>query len=138
MPESLFPLLVALLGGAAVGVERQWSGHAAGPQARFAGVRTFALLGGLGGIAGRLWVWDAQALAAIVLVLGGLLVLVGYLAASRHDVDATTETAALIVIAAGVTAGLGQTGVASGIAADGAPALREVAAPRPGRASRRP
>jgi len=117
VPESLFPLLVALLGGAAVGVERQWSGHATGPQARFAGVRTFALLGALGGIAGRLWVWDAQALAAIVLVLGGLLVLVGYLAASRHDVDATTETAALIVIAAGVTAGLGQTGVASGIAA---------------------
>ena len=117
MPDSLIALLVALLGGAAVGVERQWSGHATGPQARFAGVRTFALLGALGGIAGRLWVWDAQPLAAIVLALGGLLVLAGYLAASGHDVDATTETAALIVIAAGVTAGLGQTGVASGIAA---------------------
>ena len=117
MPDSLIALLVALLGGAAVGVERQWSGHVTGPQARFAGVRTFALLGALGGIAGRLWVWDAQPLAAIVLALGGLLVLAGYLAASGHDVDATTETAAPIVIAAGVTAGLGQTGVASGIAA---------------------
>jgi uncharacterized membrane protein (DUF4010 family) len=110
-------LVVALLGGAAVGVERQWSGHATGPEARLAGVRTFALLGALGGIAGRLWVWDAPALAGIVLALGGLLVLLGYFAASRQNVDATTEAAALVVIAAGTTAGLGETGVASGIVA---------------------
>ena len=83
-PDSLLVLLVALLGGAAVGVERQWSGHATGPQARFAGVRTFALLGLLGGVAGRLWVWDAPALAAAVLALAGLLVLVAYVVASRQ------------------------------------------------------
>lgn len=117
MPESLTALLVALLGGAAVGVERQWSGHATGPQARFAGVRTFALLGALGGIAGRLWVWEAPGLAVVVLTVAGLLVLLGYRAASPHDVDATTEAAALVVIGAGATAGLGQTGVASGIVA---------------------
>jgi uncharacterized membrane protein (DUF4010 family) len=117
MSNTLLVLLVALLGGAAVGVERQWSGHATGPQARLAGVRTFALLGLLGGIAGRLWVWDAPVLAAIVLALAGLLVVVGYVVASRQDVDATTEAAALIVIAAGATAGLGETGVASGIVA---------------------
>ena len=38
-------LLIASLGGAAVGLERQWSGHAEGPAARFAGIRTFAMLG---------------------------------------------------------------------------------------------
>ena len=45
-------VIVALLGGAAVGIERQWSGHASGPRARFGGIRTFALLGGFAGLAG--------------------------------------------------------------------------------------
>ena len=47
-----FDLLVAGLIGLAVGLEREWSGHATGPDARFAGVRTFTLLGAIGGIAG--------------------------------------------------------------------------------------
>jgi hypothetical protein len=33
-------LLIATLGSAAVGLERQWSGHADGPAARFGGIRT--------------------------------------------------------------------------------------------------
>ena len=45
---------VAGLAGLAVGIERQWSGHASGPNARFAGARTFFLLGLLGGTAGWL------------------------------------------------------------------------------------
>ena len=44
MPDTV-GLVVAALGGAAVGLERQWSGHADGPGARFAGIRTFTLLG---------------------------------------------------------------------------------------------
>src|SRR5512144_918968 len=47
-------LAVAGLAGLAVGIEREWSGHATGPAARFAGVRTFLLLGVLGGLAGWL------------------------------------------------------------------------------------
>ena len=47
--ETVIPLVVSTLGGAAVGVERQWSGHAEGEKARFAGLRTFTLLGLLGG-----------------------------------------------------------------------------------------
>ncbi|MEZ0332426.1 MAG: hypothetical protein ACAI18_00340, partial [Gemmatimonadales bacterium] len=45
---------VALAGltGLAVGIEREWSGHASGPRARFGGVRTFLLLGLIGGISG--------------------------------------------------------------------------------------
>jgi hypothetical protein len=31
-------ILVATFGGAVIGLERQWSGHATGPNARFAGV----------------------------------------------------------------------------------------------------
>src|SRR5918994_1963097 len=48
-------LLIATFGGTAVGVERQRTGHADGAEARFAGVRTFTLRGGWGGLGGRLW-----------------------------------------------------------------------------------
>ncbi|MBM3781372.1 MAG: MgtC/SapB family protein [Acidobacteria bacterium] len=63
MFDSLLTLVVATLCGAAVGVERQWSGHATGPDARFGGVRTFTLIGVAGGMAGGLWVWGGPALA---------------------------------------------------------------------------
>jgi hypothetical protein len=45
-------LAVAGLAGLAIGVEREWSGHARGPHARFAGVRTLFAMGLLGGIDG--------------------------------------------------------------------------------------
>lgn len=117
MPDSLLPLLVATLGGAAIGVERQWSGHATGPAARFAGVRTFAMLGALAGLSGRLWVWGAPQLAAVLLFTAGSLIAIAYVVASRRDIEATTEVAALVVVGAGAAAGLGQTEVASGVVA---------------------
>ena len=40
-----------------------------------------------------------------------------YVAASRHEIDGTTEVAALVVMGAGVLAGMGQLRVASGIVA---------------------
>jgi hypothetical protein len=54
-PQSVLGIAIAALGGAAVGLEREWSGHARGPEAHFAGIRTFTLLGGLAGVAGWLW-----------------------------------------------------------------------------------
>jgi uncharacterized membrane protein (DUF4010 family) len=107
-------ILVATFGGAVVGLERQWSGHATGPNARFAGVRTFTLIGGLSGIAGWLC---ASGLTPIALVLlGGLmgLIVAAYARASSRDVDGTTETAAVVTSAAGVLCGLGQLAIASG------------------------
>ena len=101
-------LIVAILGGAAVGVERQQSGHASGPDARLGGVRTFTLLGTLGGVAGLLTKAD-YALAGGLLVSGALaLVVAGYVRASKKDIDATTEVAALVVLGAGVLSGLGE------------------------------
>lgn len=114
---ALFGLLVAALGGAGIGVERQWSGHASGSNARFAGIRTFTLIGAVSGIAG----WFAQAGhngLALPLVAGLVaLTVVAYASASRRDVDATTEVAALVTIGAGLLAGLGNTAVAGGIIA---------------------
>ncbi|MCC7243485.1 MAG: MgtC/SapB family protein, partial [Acidobacteria bacterium] len=117
MSESILALAVAIAGGAAVGVERQWSGHATGPGARFGGVRTFALLGALAGLSGRMWVWGASTLAAVILLIAGALVAVAYAYAARRDADATTEVAAVVVLGAGVTAGLGEVQIASGIIA---------------------
>ncbi len=112
--RSAIAIAVAALGGTAIGVERQWSGHATGEQARFGGVRTFTLLGAAAGIAGQLWL-AGMALAAAALVGGAIaLVIAGYVAASRHEVDATTEVAALVVIAAGLLAGSGHIALASG------------------------
>jgi uncharacterized membrane protein YhiD involved in acid resistance len=68
-------VLIAALGGLAVGLERQWSGHATGEGARFAGVRTFTLLGMLSGMAGWLWMQQFQALA-VILVTGAVALVV--------------------------------------------------------------
>ena len=110
-------LIVALLGGLAVGVERQWSGKADGPAARFAGLRTFTLLGLVAGLAG--WLWTAGLTGPAVILLAGLgaLVVVAYQAASRTDIDGTTEVTAFVVLASGVLAGAGHERIASGIIA---------------------
>jgi uncharacterized membrane protein (DUF4010 family) len=115
--QALVNLAVAVIGGLGVGIEREWSGHASGPHARFAGVRTFTLLGLASGLAGWLWVSGVQGLAMILLAgLGGLIV-AAYFAASRRDVDGTTEVAAFVVMAAAVLAGAGSTRLAAGILA---------------------
>ncbi|MGD9906278.1 MAG: MgtC/SapB family protein [Vicinamibacterales bacterium] len=123
--DVVWPLAIAVLGGAAVGLERQASGHADGPAARFAGLRTFTLLGLLGGVAGLLMRQDQPYAAAALLVAAGGLVVAAYVAASGRDVDGTTEAAALIVLAAGTLAGIGRTALAGGIVAFSAVLLAE-------------
>jgi uncharacterized membrane protein (DUF4010 family) len=110
-------IAVAAICGAAVGVEREWSGHATGPTARIGGVRTFTLLGALAGLAGWMWAVGFTALSTVLLAGGVGLVVVGYVAASRRDVDGTTEVAALVTLAAGTLAGLGYLALASGVIA---------------------
>lgn len=116
-PSDLAGLLIATLGGAAVGLERQWSGHAEGPAARFAGIRTFTMLGAVGGLSGWLWAAGATAPAAILFAGAVAVVIAAYVAGSRKDVEGTTEVAGLVVLAAGMLAGLGFLGLASGIVA---------------------
>jgi uncharacterized membrane protein (DUF4010 family) len=110
-------ILVAALGGLAIGIERQWSGHASGPEARFAGIRTFTMLGAAAGMCGWLWAQQVHALAIVLLACAGALVVAAYVAGSRTDVDGTTEVGAIVVLASGVLAGLGVLALASGIVA---------------------
>lgn len=114
---NILGIAIAALGGAAVGLEREWSGHASGPEAHFAGLRTFTLLGGLAGVAGWLWLLAFQPLAIVLLAGATALVVAAYVAASRRHVDGTTEVAALVVISAGVLAGTGHVVLASGVIA---------------------
>ena len=110
-------VIIATLGGAAIGVERERSGHAEGPGARFAGVRTFTLLGGLAGLAGWLWAEQMPWLSVVLLAGAAALVVVAYHAAAARDPDGTTEVAALVTLAAGVLGGLGQLRFSSAVIA---------------------
>ena len=116
-PFDIPGLVIAALGGAAVGLERQWSGHADGPRARFAGIRTFTMLGAVGGFSG--WLWNAGLTTPAAILFAGSIAIIAaaYIAGSRQDVDGTTEVAALVVVAAGVLAGIGSIRLASGIIA---------------------
>ena len=87
-------LAVAALSGLAIGIEREWSGHASGPEARFAGVRTFLLLGALGGIAGWVALEEMQLVSLALLLAGGALIVVAYSIAARRtpkSIDGSTR-----------------------------------------------
>jgi uncharacterized membrane protein (DUF4010 family) len=103
-------LAVAGLAGLAVGIEREWSGHAAGPAARFAGARTMLLLGLLGGVAGWLIAGGVVIAGSLLVAAGGALTVAAYVMAARgggESIEGTTEVAALLVLALGVVSGLG-------------------------------
>jgi uncharacterized membrane protein (DUF4010 family) len=121
-------LAIAVLVGLGAGLEREWSGHASGADARFAGIRTFSLLGLIGGIGGTLALASHGAMAAALVGVAGALCVVGYVAATRRPgatTDGTTEAAALAVIALGAIAGLGEVGLAAGAGAIVVLLLRE-------------
>ena len=111
---------IAGLVGLAVGVEREWSGHARGPTAHFAGLRTFLILGLTGGIAGLLST-TGQVIPATVLLLGAVAFVVAAFAVRMRrpeaEMDGTTEAAALVVLGLALLAGLGQMALAGGAVA---------------------
>lgn len=117
IPEALSRFAVAALLGLAVGVEREWSGRTTGPDARFAGARTFLLLGLLGAAAGWLGENSLTTVAAALALGGAALAVVAYAMAARRPgatMDGTTEVAALFVIALGALAGIGELRLAAG------------------------
>jgi uncharacterized membrane protein (DUF4010 family) len=127
LADAPLRLAVAGLIGLAIGVEREWSGHASGPRARFAGVRTFFLLGLVGGVAGGLAAADRLLLATVLVGGAAALAVAAYVVASMQtgDRDGTTEAAALLVLATGSLAGLGYETLAAGVAAVAVLALAE-------------
>jgi uncharacterized membrane protein (DUF4010 family) len=118
--DGAIRLAIAALVGLGVGVEREWSVQTSVRPARFAGLRTFFMLGLLGGCAGLL-VNSEHALAGALIIAGGMGLSVAAYVASAHgstdDPDGTTEVAALIVIALGAVAGIGMLVLAAGAGA---------------------
>lgn len=114
--EGAARLGVASLIGTAVGLEREWSGHASGPDARFAGLRTFFLLGVLGGVSGLLASLGYPIIGAIGVAAGASIAVAAYVGAGvgpKRDLDGTTEVAAVVVVALTALAGLGWLMVSS-------------------------
>lgn len=113
-------LIVAALVGLAVGIERQWSGHASGPDARFAGMRTFLILGITGGSAGVLAASGQAAMATALVAGASLFVIVAFVITMLRpgaELDGTTEAAALAVLGLAMLAGVGMLRVAAGAGA---------------------
>jgi uncharacterized membrane protein (DUF4010 family) len=75
------------------------------------------MLGAVGGFTGWLWTDGVTAPAALLFAGAVTIVAAAYIAGSRQDIDGTTEVAALVVLAAGVLAGIGSVTLASGIVA---------------------
>lgn len=116
--DELPRLLVAALGGLAVGVEREWSARAAGGVRRFAGLRTFLLLGLVAGIAAELARSGSTVAGPLLLAAAALLVVSSFAVhALAGDLDATTEVAALAVLGAGWLSGSGRIALGSALAA---------------------
>lgn len=105
---------LALALGLLVGVQRGWVQREAAAGSRFAGIRTFGLLGLAGGIAGALQS-NADALSAIILATGGLLIVLGYWRATAREpsISGTASIAGLLTLASGFMAGRGEFALAS-------------------------
>ena len=99
---------VAGLGGLMVGIEREWSGGRDGERPRFAGVRTFLMMGLIGGLSAALHALDLGGVGLALAALNGALIVVAYaMRAVTGDPDSTTEIAALLTLGAGALCGLG-------------------------------
>lgn len=117
--EGATRLAIAALVGLGVGVEREWSAHTGARPPRFAGLRTFFMLGLLGGCAGVL-VSAGHAWAGAIVIAGGMAMSVAAFVAASHEAaepDGTTEVAALLVVALGALAGIGMLTLAAGTGA---------------------
>ena len=114
-------LLVSALVGLAVGVEREWSGHTTGPDGRFAGIRTFTLLGVIGGFGGWFFREGQPALAAVM---------DGRMHATVRNPSCRIHGGAIMAGVAAVVAGerTGQEGIPKHVITDGPVVTRENAA----------
>jgi uncharacterized membrane protein (DUF4010 family) len=110
-------LVTALACGLLIGIERGWKLREQKPGTRVAGVRTFTMLGlgaGVAGLAGAL----GQPFVAAGIVIGAVaLMVIAYSNALEREHDSTSAVAAIVTIAIGFLAGIGQPALAIASAA---------------------
>lgn len=98
---------LAVTAGFVIGFEREWTQALEKQEHAFAGARTFALIGMIGGLVGVLS--DGVLLAAAALVVIGALTIVGYSIEAKETPGrgGTTEMAIFATVLLGVAAGRG-------------------------------
>ena len=116
--SDLLGVGIALAAGLLIGLERGWHQRDIPDGHRVAGLRTFALIGLLGGLSGLLAQRWGAVLLVVVLAAVALLVLAGYIVTARmHSVmGLTTAMAAITTFLVGVLAAGGSTLLASAVA----------------------
>jgi len=113
--------MLALALGLLVGIERGWTQRDLAAGTRFAGIRTFGLLGLAGGLGGSLQV-AMPILSAVLLTAAAGLVLMGYWRTTRASrlspvrVSGTGSLVGLLTLACGFVAGAGGHAMASAAA----------------------
>ncbi len=110
-------LALAFVLGLLIGIERGWSHRLDADRSRVAGIRTFALLGLAGGIAGEVSAQVSSLMGVVVLLIAGGALLIGYArAATAGDFSATTTVVGVITLGVGVLAAAGNLVLASVLA----------------------
>jgi uncharacterized membrane protein (DUF4010 family) len=119
--EHLQRVGLALAIGFLVGVERGWKQRDDGEGQRVAGIRTFALIGLLGGVCGLLLpAVGATPVAAVALAFGAAFAAFQFRQAVKDSDNSFTSTVAgLLVFALGFYAVVGETVVAAAVAVAG-------------------
>ena len=117
-PQALIGLAVALTIGLLVGVERGWHRQQQDQEGRAAGLRTFGLIGLLGGTTGLLAQWVTPAVLGWVFVSNTAIFATVYVLSMRDNDDrgSTSLVAALLTFALGAVATLGELVIASSTA----------------------
>jgi uncharacterized membrane protein (DUF4010 family) len=112
-------LAIALAAGLLIGIERGWRQRGAVTGTRVAGVRTFALLGVLGGLVGLVARSIGSAVAAAIMVGAVAILAISYsrAIADSDDVSATNAIAALLTLCLGMLAVSGRPMLAIAAAA---------------------
>ena len=116
VPGNFIPgLALALAAGMMIGVERGWRMRAEEPGSRVAGVRTFSLLGLLGGLAGLDLGGRLASVFMILVAAAMIIILLGYRAEMQHkgNLSATSAVAAALTLALGVISGAGYLAIAA-------------------------
>ncbi len=110
---------LALALGLLIGIERGWSRRLEADGQRVAGIRTFALLGLLGGMAGEMGRQVSPWTASVLVGAAAAALAIGYWRATRQgaNLSATSTVVGVITLGIGVFAATGHGVLASGLAA---------------------